>query len=231
MDNAIGALEKASTNFEQAEAELVALSPEKRQKLNGELALAERKLMSDAGLPRRPWVKHLLYAPGTYTGYGAKTVPGVREALEQSRFPEASEQLVVVTKAIGRRSSIRGANRERVSLLPANNMVCMRWLMLCAMTPALLAQAVSPALFNGLEWRMIGPFRAGRVVAVAGIPGDPTHFYFGAVGGGVWSTSDAGTVWKPLFDGQPVASIGALDVSVSDPNIIYAGTGESGHSL
>ncbi len=95
------------------------------------------------------------------------------------------------------------------------------------MVPALLAQAVSPALFNGLAWRMIGPFRAGRVVAVAGIPGDPTHFYFGAVGGGVWSTGDAGTVWKPLFDGLPVASIGALDISVSDPNIIYAGTGES----
>ncbi len=101
FDNAIAALEKASSNFEQVEAELVALSPEKRQKLNGELALAERKLTSDAGLPRRPWVKHLLYAPGTYTGYGAKTVPGVREALEQSRFPEASEQLIVVTKAIG----------------------------------------------------------------------------------------------------------------------------------
>ena len=101
FDNAIAALEKASSNFEQAEAELVALSPEKRRKLNGELALAERKLTSDAGLPRRPWVKHLLYAPGTYTGYGAKTVPGVREALEQSRYPEASEQLVVVTKAIG----------------------------------------------------------------------------------------------------------------------------------
>ena len=100
FDNAIAALEKASSNFEQAQPGMTALSSEKRQKLNTDLALAERKLTSEAGLPRRPWVRHLLYAPGTYTGYGAKTVPGVREALEQSRYQEANEQLVVVTKAV-----------------------------------------------------------------------------------------------------------------------------------
>jgi photosystem II stability/assembly factor-like uncharacterized protein len=65
------------------------------------------------------------------------------------------------------------------------------------------------------------------VVAVAGVPGDPATFYFGAVNGGIWKTSDAGTVWKPIFDNQPVGSIGAIAVAPSDPKTIYAGTGES----
>lgn len=89
------------------------------------------------------------------------------------------------------------------------------------------AQSVSPQLFNDMEWRLIGPFRAGRVVAVAGVPGDPTTFYFGSVDGGVWKTTNAGTVWVPIFDKQPVASIGALAVSQSNPKVIYVGTGES----
>ena len=89
------------------------------------------------------------------------------------------------------------------------------------------AQSVSPNLFNDMEWRLIGPFRAGRAVAVAGVPGDPETFYFGGVDGGVWKTTDAGTVWFPIFDKQPVASIGALAVSPSNPNVIYVGTGES----
>jgi hypothetical protein len=89
------------------------------------------------------------------------------------------------------------------------------------------AQSVPPELINGLKWRLIGPFRGGRAVAVAGAPGDSTTFYFGSVNGGIWKTTDAGVVWKPIFDGQPVASIGALTVAPSDPKTIYAGTGES----
>ena len=89
------------------------------------------------------------------------------------------------------------------------------------------AQSVSPELINGLKWRLIGPFRGGRAVAVAGVPGDSTTFYFGAVNGGIWKTTDAGVVWKPIFDGERVASIGALAVAPSDPATIYAGTGES----
>ena len=89
------------------------------------------------------------------------------------------------------------------------------------------AQSVPPELINGLKWRLIGPFRGGRAVAVAGVPGDSTTFYFGSVNGGIWKTTDAGVVWKPIFDGQPVASIGALAVAPSDPKTIYAGTGES----
>jgi photosystem II stability/assembly factor-like uncharacterized protein len=90
-----------------------------------------------------------------------------------------------------------------------------------------VAQSVPPQLMNGLRWRLIGPFRGGRVVAVGGVPGDSTTFYFGAVNGGVWKTSDAGTVWMPIFDSQPVASIGAIAVAPSDSKTIYAGTGES----
>jgi photosystem II stability/assembly factor-like uncharacterized protein len=90
--------------------------------------------------------------------------------------------------------------------------------------PVLTLSAVE---FPGLEWRLIGPFRAGRTVAAAGVPGDPATFYFGAVGGGVWKSRDAGNTWKPIFDGQPVASIGAMAVAPSDPNVIYVGTGES----
>ena len=94
-------------------------------------------------------------------------------------------------------------------------------------TVAAIAQPVPPELMNGLKWRLIGPFRGGRVVAVAGVPGDSTTFYFGSVNGGIWKTTDAGVVWSPIFDGQPVGSIGALAVAPSDPKIIYAGTGET----
>src|SRR5438270_9038594 len=88
-------------------------------------------------------------------------------------------------------------------------------------------QSAPADLSGGLKWRLIGPFRGGRVAAVAGSPGDATTFYFGAVDGGVWKTTDAGVVWNPIFDGEPVGSIGALAVAPSDPKTIYAGTGEA----
>ena len=94
------------------------------------------------------------------------------------------------------------------------------------LTP-LRAQSVSPDIFSGLRWRLIGPFRGGRAVAATGVPGDPNTFYFGAVDGGVWKTTNAGVTWTPIFDHQPVASIGAIAVAPSDPKIVYVGTGES----
>jgi photosystem II stability/assembly factor-like uncharacterized protein len=86
---------------------------------------------------------------------------------------------------------------------------------------------VADALLTGLTWRMLGPFRGGRVDAVSGVPGRPNEFYFGHVNGGVWKTVDAGRVWEPVFDSQVVASIGALAVAPSAPDVIYVGTGES----
>jgi photosystem II stability/assembly factor-like uncharacterized protein len=83
------------------------------------------------------------------------------------------------------------------------------------------------SLLAPLHWRSIGPFRGGRVLTVAGVPGEPSHFYFGAVNGGVWETRDAGRTWAPIFDSAPVGSVGALAVAPSDPRVIYVGTGEA----
>ena len=95
-------------------------------------------------------------------------------------------------------------------------------------SPVVRAQApYDSSLYSGLSWRMLGPFRGGRVDAVSGVTGRPNEFYFGAVNGGVWKTIDAGRVWTPIFDSQPVASIGALAVAPSAPDTIYVGTGES----
>ena len=95
--------------------------------------------------------------------------------------------------------------------------------------PRVFAQPgrVDAAVYGGLRWRSIGPFRGGRVNGVAGVPGQPYTFYFGSVGGGVWKTTNAGRTWLPIFDSQPVASIGAIAVAPSNPDIVYVGTGES----
>ena len=82
-------------------------------------------------------------------------------------------------------------------------------------------------LFAGLTWRQVGPFRGGRVAAVTGVPSEPETYYLGAALGGVWKTTDGGHEWKPMFDAQHIGSIGAIAVSASDPNVVYAGTGES----
>ncbi len=86
--------------------------------------------------------------------------------------------------------------------------------------------AVSPSLFSGMRWREIGPMRAGRTRALAGVPSQPATFYFGAVNGGVWKTTDAGHTWQSLWDDQPTGSIGAIAVAESNPNVIYVGSGE-----
>jgi len=83
------------------------------------------------------------------------------------------------------------------------------------------------AMSLDLHWRLIGPFRAGRTLAVTGVPGQPQHFFFGSVNGGVWESNDAGRTWQPIFDSQAAGSIGAIAVAPSNPNVIYVGTGES----
>src|SRR6202049_2579653 len=104
-----------------------------------------------------------------------------------------------------------------------------------SLAPDADAQAPSPSglppypapLGAALRWRLIGPFRGGRVLAVTGVPGRPETFYFGSVGGGVWRSGDAGRVWTPVFDGPPSGSIGALAVAPSDPDVVWVGTGEA----
>ncbi|MBL7845593.1 MAG: glycosyl hydrolase [Cyclobacteriaceae bacterium] len=96
-------------------------------------------------------------------------------------------------------------------------------------TPATAAKATvsyDEKLYNAMEWRSIGPFRGGRSAAVAGVPGKPNLFYFGATGGGVWRTTDAGNSWENISDGFFGGSIGAVAVSEWDNNILYVGGGE-----
>ncbi len=88
-------------------------------------------------------------------------------------------------------------------------------------------QAMPQSLYQGLHWRFIGPYRGGRVLAVSGVPDEPETYYFGSVDGGIFKTTDGGTVWHPLFQHEPVSSIGALAVAPSDPRILYVGTGEA----
>jgi photosystem II stability/assembly factor-like uncharacterized protein len=101
-----------------------------------------------------------------------------------------------------------------------------RWRALATTGAAARMQQIA-SLASGIRWRMLGPFRGGRVDAVSGAPGRPNEFYFGSVNGGVWKTIDAGRVWEPVFDSQPVASIGAIAVAPSAPDVVYVGSGES----
>ena len=81
--------------------------------------------------------------------------------------------------------------------------------------------------FKGMKYRLIGPFRGGRSLTAAGIPGDPTTYYFGATGGGVWKSTDGAVTWSPVFDKQGTASIGSVAIARTNPNVLYVGTGEA----
>ncbi|HET9389876.1 MAG TPA: hypothetical protein VFO44_09540 [Steroidobacteraceae bacterium] len=112
-------------------------------------------------------------------------------------------------------------NRNRVAMLAG---------FFCALLTICSAVAVAqvdPQSYSGMRWRQIGPFRGGRVVAVSGVPGDPATWYFGGVAGGVWKSTNAGDTWHPVFDGQKIASIGAIAVADSNHDVLYVGTGEA----
>ncbi len=97
------------------------------------------------------------------------------------------------------------------------------WLAMAALASA---QGFPSAFFAGMQWRDIGPFRGGRTVGISGVPSQPNVYYMSANNGGVWKSTDYGHVWKPIFDHEETQSIGALAVSLSDPQVIYAGSGE-----
>ena len=105
--------------------------------------------------------------------------------------------------------------------------LCLTLLGLAALALPSLAQQIDPKAYGAMKWRLIGPFRGGRAITVAGVLSEPNTYYFGAVSGGVWKTTDGGNTWDPLFDKQPISSIGAIAVADSDPNVIYAGSGEA----
>jgi N-acetylated-alpha-linked acidic dipeptidase len=104
LDNAVDALAIGADHYEKASKKLGAsgraLSPEAVKAINARLILTERTLTHPDGLPGRPWFRHLVYAPGYYTGYGVKTIPGVREAIEQKRWKEAEAEIVRVAAAL-----------------------------------------------------------------------------------------------------------------------------------
>ena len=102
-----------------------------------------------------------------------------------------------------------------------------------ASTTAGTAAATAPAsaapdhsVTGALEWRLLGPFRGGWATMAAGVPTQPDTFYFGAAGGGVWKSVDAGRTWQSLFDKEPAAAVGALAIAPSNPQVIYVGTGQ-----
>src|SRR5438067_2210931 len=101
-------------------------------------------------------------------------------------------------------------------------------LALCCLTVASAApaQPFDAGLYAPLRWRCIGPFRGGRTVGAAGVPGRPNVFFIGVNNGGVWKSTDYGRVWTPIFDDQPTGSIGTLAVAPSNPDVIYVGSGE-----
>jgi photosystem II stability/assembly factor-like uncharacterized protein len=105
-------------------------------------------------------------------------------------------------------------------------LIALAFLMLGSLAPAVSAQQYPLNLYQDMRWRMIGPFRGGRTKAISGVASEPNVFYIAQVNGGVWKTTDYGETWKPIFDAEPTQSIGALEVAPSDPNVIYAGSGE-----
>jgi hypothetical protein len=105
--------------------------------------------------------------------------------------------------------------------------VCGLTILFAAIAPCPLS---ADAGFDGaLRWRNVGPFRGGRTRAITGVPSQPNLFYMAQVNGGVFKTIDYGRTWQPIFDDQPTGSVGAIAISISNPEIVYVGSGEGLH--
>ena len=102
----------------------------------------------------------------------------------------------------------------------------MKFLLALAATALAMAQPYAPELLADLTWRNIGPYRGGRTVAATGVAGQPNVYYMAANNGGIWKSTDYGHVWRAIFDAQPTQSIGAIAVAPSNPDVLYAGSGE-----
>lgn len=116
---------------------------------------------------------------------------------------------------------------------PVLRRLSLTWLLVLLLAvPALAATGGSaglsdPSELSGLKYRSIGPAWGGRVSRAAGVPGDPRTYYAATASGGVWKSSDGGASWRPIFDDQPISSIGSIAVAPSDPNVVYVGSGEA----
>src|SRR5690606_8873421 len=120
----------------------------------------------------------------------------------------------------------RGGYRMSSNARAASRRVAVLCVSLLAAPARVVAQDADP--FAALEWRNIGPDRGGRSIAVGGSDSRPLEYYFGATGGGLWKTTDGGTTWDPVTDGQiNSASVGSIAVCPANPDIVYIGTGET----
>ncbi len=113
-----------------------------------------------------------------------------------------------------------------INHLPVHRLKFFLLAIFCLSATSIIAQQVSPNLYQNIHWRSIGPFRAGRTVGAVGIPNQPNTFFIGVNNGGVWKTTDAGRTWKPIFDEAPTGSVGDVAICESQPNVIYVGSGE-----
>jgi N-acetylated-alpha-linked acidic dipeptidase len=119
LENGQDALTHSAQRYQKALEKLTknsdwTLNGSTLQQINAQLIQSERKLVSDGGLPGRPWFKHMIYAPGQYTGYGVKTIPGVREAIEQKKWKEADEQIERVGKVLQDEAALIDAAAEKI---------------------------------------------------------------------------------------------------------------------
>ena len=123
LDNAVDALSRSAEHYEKASKRIshaiIPLSPDALKGINGKLLLSERALTHPDGLPGRPWFKHLVYAPGAYTGYGVKTIPGVREAIELKRWQEAETEIVRAAAALQLEAKVIESAAGDLDALPA----------------------------------------------------------------------------------------------------------------